>query len=235
MECLHGDGDRANNRLGNLRWGTPDENVADRVRHGSLIPAAPVVDPEPILFFDDFIPIESIIPAEVWRAVPGYEGLYQASNFGRLRSRWVRGHRKLCDEWTILRGIKKRYGYIHHGLRDQQGNCRSRGAHRIVYEAFAGIPPDGIDCRHLDGNSGNNHLSNLRWSTRVENIRDRTLHGTDNRGERCGSAILTAAKVREIRRRREAGERICRIAADFPEVAQSTLTDICRRRTWRHI
>ncbi|KKN26578.1 hypothetical protein LCGC14_0873460 [marine sediment metagenome] len=58
--------------------------------------------------------------------------------------------------------------------------------------------PDGMECRHLDGNPANNHSDNLRWNTHMVNIRDRNLHGTTNEGSRNGHAKLTEQQVRQI-------------------------------------
>src|ERR1044072_2359706 len=55
--------------------------------------------------------------------------------------------------------------------------------HRIVLEAFVGPRPAGMECRHLDGNPGNNNLSNLQWGTPLQNAADRKAHG--KRGSRA--------------------------------------------------
>lgn len=76
----------------------------------------------------------------------------------------------------------------------------TRFVHRLVLEAFVGPRPKGGVCRHLDGNPLNNKLNNLCWGTQKENLADRLLHGTVNRGERNGQSKLTADQVLEIKR-----------------------------------
>ena len=50
--------------------------------------------------------------------------------------------------------------------------------HRLVLMTFVGACPQGMECRHLDGNASNNHLDNLEWNTRSINGYDRATHGT---------------------------------------------------------
>jgi len=49
--------------------------------------------------------------------------------------------------------------------------------HRLVLEAFVGPCPEGMECRHLDGDPSNNRLENLRWGTPAENTEDKRKHG----------------------------------------------------------
>lgn len=58
------------------------------------------------------------------------------------------------------------------------GKRCSVGVHRLVLMAFVGMPEEGQVCRHLDGNPGNNNLSNLAWGTVLENYQDSVKHGT---------------------------------------------------------
>ena len=58
------------------------------------------------------------------------------------------------------------------------GKRNTRFVHRLVLEAFVGPCPDGMECRHLDGNPGNNRLENLAWGTPKENAADSIRHGT---------------------------------------------------------
>ena len=74
--------------------------------------------------------------------------------------------------------------------------------HRAVLEAFVGLSPAGMECRHLDGNPANNELGNLAWGTVKENAEDKRLHERMPVGERSGTAKLTEPQVREIRGRR---------------------------------
>jgi len=112
---------------------------------------------------------------EIWKDIEGFEGLYQVSNMGRVRSldrKDARGnHRKgkmRADECD-------RYGYRTVSL-CRDGNAKHRLVHRLVAEAF--IPnPDGLsEVNHLDEDKMNNAVSNLEWCSRPYNIN----YGTHN-------------------------------------------------------
>lgn len=128
-------------------------------------------------------------PGEEWRDVPSYPG-YQASTLGRVRSRYA-----------ILRGARrKRTGHIY-VCPSVAGRQAPEAVHRMVCEAFHGPCPPGMECRHDDGNSANNLPGNLLWGTRLENMRDKERHGTENIGERNGRAKLTTAQMQTLRQR----------------------------------
>lgn len=78
-----------------------------------------------------------------------------------------------------------------------------QSVHVLVLLAFVGPCPEGMECRHLDGNPANNRLDNLCWGTGSENWNDKRRHGTLNilRGEDCPYSKLTEDTVREIRKR----------------------------------
>lgn len=116
---------------------------------------------------------------EIWKDIPGYEGKYQASNMGRIRSldRMVRG---VC-RYTGKEFFRKVRGQL---LRPGQF-CKcghvsvvlGRGAtgnpvHQLVMKTFVGEPPEGMEVLHKNGDPTDNRLENLRYGTRTENILD---------------------------------------------------------------
>jgi hypothetical protein len=114
---------------------------------------------------------------ETWRPVPGYEGLYEVSDLGRVRS-LRRMTRRGWRGGKILKPTPRdRYGHTVVGL-SANGIKTVRQVHQIVAEAFIGPPPGGMEACHGDGNGGNNALANLRYGTRRENILDEVRHGT---------------------------------------------------------
>ncbi len=120
-------------------------------------------------------------PAERWRAIPGWEGFYEVSDKGRVRSvERIVPHGKVGTVRIRSRVLKQgahRAGHLWVELCGPQGSG-TRQVHQLVLEAFVGPKPEGMLTCHGDGNPQNNHLSNLRWGTQTDNMRDAIQHGT---------------------------------------------------------
>lgn len=172
--------------------------------------------------------------AERWRWVRGYEGYYEVSDRGRVRSVTRIGNDRTgklrIDSGRVLRPGMHKGGYLVVCFSVKRARRMFR-VHCLVAEAFIGPCPTGHQVAHGDGNPAHNHVGNLRYATRPENEADKLLHGTHNRGERHGNARLTADAVREIRARVAAGERQTAVAAHF-DVGRRTVSSITHRRTW---
>lgn len=194
------------------------------------------------------------IPApETWRAVVGFEGRYEVSDLGRVRSLRVAvgGAVKVSVARAVplvLREVTDRTGYRLIMLSGRRPRPCKR-VHRLVLEAFVGPCPVGHQAAHLNGVRADNRLVNLAWKTPRENDEDKDRHGTMIRGdrhparlhperlawgERNAAAKLTAAQVIEIRAARAAGESDRRVAARYG-VSASTVGRIAHRQTWTHV
>lgn len=103
---------------------------------------------------------------EVWRDIPGYEGLYKVSNFGRVKSLNYRrtGKEKILSTYII------RTGYRIVNIYNKTG-CKTFLVHRLVWEVFNGPIPDGLVINHKDQNRLNNAIENLMLCTQSENLR----------------------------------------------------------------
>ena len=115
---------------------------------------------------------------EIWKSIIGYEGLYEASNFGRIRSL----NYKHTGETRILKLGKSTGGYLQVNL-CKNGKVKMCLIHRLVFEAFNGKIPEGYDVNHINENKTDNRLENLNLMTRKENIN----YGT--RTERCSKPV----------------------------------------------
>lgn len=152
---------------------------------------------------------------ENWKPVPGYEGVYEVSDLGRVRSL-----DRLDAAGRPRRGQPRSStadggGYLQVSLwRD--GSERRVSVHRLVLVAFVGPAPKGMEACHNDGDSTNNTLANLRWDTRSANSLDRVRHGThpEARKTHCpaGHPYDEANTYLDPRARRQC--RPCRQAAD---------------------
>ena len=172
---------------------------------------------------------------EEWRAVVGFEGFYEVSNLGRVRSVVREVNYKNIKMRTMKSKIRstngRLKGYPAVNL-SMHGTSKMRTVHIMVLEAFVGPRPSPAhDGCHSDGNPINNLLGNLKWGTKLENMADRAEHGKTARGERSGSAKLTPEIVRNIRQD-ERGSRL--IAAELG-LNTSTVKRIKNKQTWAHI
>lgn len=116
--------------------------------------------------------------AEIWKAVRDYEGLYEVSNLGRVRSldrkEEVRLRRGRIYVRCVVRGLMRvRFGRSHYPVitLSSRGRRRTFYVHRLVAAAF--VPnPKRLPCvNHLDGSRCNNRPENLEWCTHKQNIR----------------------------------------------------------------
>lgn len=148
---------------------------------------------------------------EIWRDVIGYEGLYQVSNLGRVKSLYYGKER-------IMRPQKRQHGYLGVQLHGKGGhaerNFRTMSVHRLVAEAF--IPnPDGLtEVNHRDEDKTNNNAENLEWISHADN----TNYGTAQK--RRAAKQINGKRSRPVRQYTMDGIFI----AEYPSMAEA-----CRR------
>ena len=118
--------------------------------------------------------------AEEWRSVIGYEGLYEVSSYGRVKS-LDRTRLNRWGEYTmpgrVLKSAKDAKGYPLVAMA-KDGKLKSRRVHLLVLEAFIGPRPSGMFACHTDGDASNSWVGNLRWDTASANTYDKIRHGT---------------------------------------------------------
>jgi hypothetical protein len=119
---------------------------------------------------------------EQWKPVVGYEGVYEVSDHGRVRGvdrviqDSVRGNLRRLKA-RLLKVSPLPTGHLYVNL-CRNGKATSTYVHRMVLEAFVGPSPSDHEGCHWDGDPSNNHLDNLRWGTRSDNVQDAIRHGT---------------------------------------------------------
>lgn len=140
---------------------------------------------------------------EVWKDVKGYEGLYQVSSLGRIKSFEKCVNRGKCHrgwkEHLLAFGIDGS-GYFRTNLANL-GKNRTVKVHRIVAETFLDNPDNLPQVNHKDGDKQNNHVDNLEWCDASHNIRHAFEHGLNRKpkGELNPAAKLSQSDVNFIR------------------------------------
>lgn len=168
---------------------------------------------------------------EIWKDVVGFEGQYQVSSKGRVRTLLFKNGRtcKRLSSPKLLRPWPGTKGYWRVRL-----GAKIYFTHRLVLEAFVGPAPCGHETAHLDGNRENSSLENLAWVTRKENHSHKSLHGTAQRGTNNPTAKLTESKVKKIKQLRRSGMKLNAIGKKFG-VTGSTISGVCRGKSWTHV
>lgn len=138
--------------------------------------------------------------------------------------------------WRKLKQTKTATGYVRYGLHQHKKTTYIYG-HRLVLEAFVGPCPPGMECRHLDGDPGNNRLTNLAWGTPKDNAADKVKHGTINvgksynRGTDHPTVVLDEERVRRIRKSLADGTTQAEVARS-EGVSYGCIADIRHGRSW---
>jgi hypothetical protein len=173
---------------------------------------------------------------ELWRPVVGYEGLYEVSDKGAVRSvdRMKRG---LKDSRYFVKGRVLRQSFYRYWAVTlyKDGRGRTQLVHKLVLEAFVGPRPRGntVACHGPLGPEVNT-LENLRWDTQVSNLADRRKDGTMLHGSRHGMARLSEQDVLDIRKALADGVSQ-RALGRLYGVTSSLIWRIHHRLLWTHI
>ena len=174
-----------------------------------------------------------------WKEIKGYEGSYEVSNLGEVRS-MDRNIKYSNGTIVPYKGkLKKqsidKYGYAYVGLYLNQ-NHKQGMIHRLVANAFIDNIDNKPQINHIDGNKLNNHVDNLEWVTAQENLTHAVDIGLlDNvSGEGHYKAKLTNKDVVKIRQRVSNGENYQSIADDYG-VVKSTIGFLINGKTWSRV
>lgn len=179
---------------------------------------------------------------EEWRDIPGWEGLYQASNYGQIKS---------CRRSKLMTINYSKLGYGRISMR-KGGRLYTKNIHRLIIQAFLGEKP-GYEVNHKDLNKANNRIENLEYVTRSQNMKhayemgarsltvfnriSRQVAGTNhyNTGIENPRSKLTENEVAIIKKLLT--HQYCNqaeIARTF-NVSRSTIRDINNGKRWKMI
>lgn len=182
--------------------------------------------------------LPDLVEPEIWKDIPGYEGRYQVSTRGRVKTlarKVLRGGFWRNKQEKLKEGRVNDAGYVAVTLfKGDKG--KTFLVHTLVLLTFIGPCPEGMECRHFpDSTRTNNNVENLSWGTRKENYADKKFHGTWQQGSRIGTSKLTEEEVAEIKmllkERRLSQVKI----AERYGVTHRVIGRILHEQSWAHV
>ena len=171
---------------------------------------------------------------EIWKDVKGYEGLYQVSNLGNVKSlnrikHYVNG-RKYTLNGRVLKGILVGNGYYNIVLCSSVK--RKFYIHRLVAQSFIPNPKNKPEVNHINGIKTDNRVVNLEWSTRLENQRHAKEMGLGNFcGEMSPTSKLKNEQVLEIRNSKLKGTELSKLY----NIGEMQISRIKNNKNWKHL
>lgn len=176
---------------------------------------------------------------ERWLPIPGFEGLYEVSDAGRIRSndRWINSSRGFGKQFCRgkIRKPQPRNGYLS-AMLYKNGEYKTIYLQSLVLTVFIGPRPKGMQaCHGPDPDRKNCRLSNLRWDTVSNNQKDRLVQGgRDYRGAGNGMARLIDGDITRIRDLFRNGVSTEDISSWVGTGRQNVRLIVCRD-AWRHV
>lgn len=172
---------------------------------------------------------------EIWKDIPGHEGNYQASNFGRIKSLNYQGkHRELIMKPKNLGNGRFAVKIFKNKL------YKYEKIHRLVLMAFCGKCPEGMECMHLDDNPSNNKIENLKWGTRSENQKQKFKNGRSTRKYKTGEdnpssklKLSDVIRIRNIYKNATVNNGYWKQLANSLNVKTHIIYDVIRNKTWK--
>jgi hypothetical protein len=175
---------------------------------------------------------------EIWKDIEGYEGYYQVSNMGRVKSL---AREVICNNGIriLKEKIRKQhtnrhlgYNYVMLSKDNKQINYR---VHRLVADAFIPNPYKKPQVNHIDKVKTNNKVYNLEWCTQEENMKHSYIDELSPKGERSHYSKLKEKDILEIRHKYSFCDYTLERLSDEYKSSKSNISLIVNGVTWKHI
>jgi len=172
------------------------------------------------------------IPNENWRPIPNWDN-YFVSDKGRVLS--TKQTKPKIKAQTKRKYKKCKTERINYLIQLSSNNkTKTYFVHRLVLEAFVGPCPVGCEASHLDGDSSNNNLENLKWETHKENMDRKKKHGTNLTGSKNPFSVLNEEKVKQIKKLLKNGHGVGEVSMIYG-VSFSAIQHIKSGYSWKHV
>lgn len=178
---------------------------------------------------------------EIWKDINGYNGMYQVSNLGRVKSldrKRYCGHKNSEPQLIKGRILKQRYdraGYIRVKL-SKNSTSKLVTLHRLLAVNFIDNPYNKPNVNHIDGDKSNNSLDNLEWCTQKENVQHSFKTGLSKarKGEKNNLSKLKENDIKEIRKLHRQKMTQTEISKMF-NVSIANISEIVNYKTWKEV
>lgn len=180
----------------------------------------------------------TILSNEIWKDIPNFIGLYQISNFGRIRSVKKNKSQKMAFfiKERILKQMLAPQGYYKVDLyKNHKRN--SKYVHRLLMESFIDNPENKPQINHINGIKTDNRIENLEWCTRSNNIKHawttKLNLGYKKDGELNPNASLTNFMAKNIRLSYFTGELTRVQLSKKYNVSVKCISDVINYKTYK--
>lgn len=177
---------------------------------------------------------------EIWKEIDGYDGFYEVSNKGNVRSWKIRNGKsnKKAHVPHILNSFKDKDGYRKCGL-SKSGKTKQYRIARLVGIAFLDDTKEHLQINHIDGNKSNDSINNLEWVTAKENVNHSIEEGLRTHkhmmGARNKNSILCKSDVLDIRNAYRLNIFTHQEIANAYDVSRQHISAIINKKRWPHL
>lgn len=165
---------------------------------------------------------------EIFKSIKGYEGLYEISNYGRVKS--LKKYRAKQDR--IMKLVISTLGYSIVSL-SINGKTKIKRVHQLIAIAFIDNPENKPQVNHINGIKTDNRIENLEWATAKENTQHSFKTGLQlsRKGIKHHNTNLTENDILSIRKSKLLQKEL----ASIYKISQQTISSIKNKKLWQHI